>query len=73
MEPERIEIVYFVRYYGPIRKKRFTTSYKLTEEQARERFGEFELVQASSKMRTVGGDWRKNSAAHFHTGSPGKK
>ena len=73
MDPERIEIVYFVRYFDPIRRRRVTTSYKLTTEEARARYGEVELVEASREERTVGGDPRRHSAAHLHTGSPDKR
>ncbi|HJV54308.1 MAG TPA: hypothetical protein VJ652_22785 [Noviherbaspirillum sp.] len=71
-EPERIELYYFVRYFDPARKKHSRTNYKMTEETARKRFGTFELVLESREERRVGGDWRRDSAAHFHTGSPGK-
>ncbi|OWW18399.1 hypothetical protein [Noviherbaspirillum denitrificans] len=73
MDPERIEIVYFVRYFDPVRKRKAVTRYKLTEADARARYGEIELVEASREERRVGGDPRRNSAAHLHTGSPDKR
>lgn len=73
MGQERTEIVYFVRYFDPIRRRRVTTSYKLTEADARARYGEIELVQASREERAIGGDVLRQSGAHLHTGSPGKR
>lgn len=73
MDPERTEIVYFVRYFDQARKKRVTTSYKLTEAEARARYGEIELVRASREERKIGGDPRRLSASHLHSGSPGKR
>ena len=72
MDLERTEIVYLVRYFDPVRKRKAVTRYKLTEAEARARYGEIELVAASREERTVGGDPRRLSAAHLHTGSPGK-
>ncbi len=73
MESEQTEIVYFVRYFDPVRKKRVTTSYKLTEAEARSRYGVYELVLPSRETRKIGGDCMRDSAAHFHTGSPDKR
>lgn len=73
MEPERTEIVYYVRYFDSIRRRRVVTTYKLTEAEARQRYGDIELVQASREERKVSGDPLRQSTGRFNPGTPGYK
>lgn len=53
-EPERIEAMYFVRYLE--RGKWHKTRYRLSEEEAKSRFAEYEILWDTKEDRKVGGD-----------------
>lgn len=73
-EPERIELLYFVRYRDPITKKRITTSWRMTEAEAAERFAgqEYEILRQAKEERRIGGDPLKSSMGRFYKNQDGE-
>lgn len=66
--PERIDIVYAVEYYDKVRKKRFTTSYKMTLETAIAHFVDTEdwkIVGWSMEERRCGGKPQVNPTSRY--------
>jgi len=58
MELERIERLYFVRVLCPIRKKWYTTRWRMTEAEAAEKFAgeQYEIQWPTVEERRCGGD-----------------
>jgi hypothetical protein len=69
-QPLRQVEVFTVKAYDPIRKRWYRTAWKMTREEAAARFPacEYEILESTKEVRTVGGDPLRGSAAHLNTG-----
>ncbi|HJW55308.1 MAG TPA: hypothetical protein VJ577_08555 [Burkholderiaceae bacterium] len=65
--PERIEQFFAVRVLDPIRKKWYTTRWKMTREDAAKHYAdtEYEIREETMEERKVGGNPYKMMGSHF--------
>ena len=70
MEAEHTVSMYFVRYFDPIRKKRFRTGWRMTEEDAAKHFSgqEYEILRQTREDRVIGGGAFRNTLGHLQVG-----
>ncbi|HJW57580.1 MAG TPA: hypothetical protein VJ577_20145 [Burkholderiaceae bacterium] len=67
-EPERIVEVFAVRALDPIRKKWYTTRWKMTREDAAKYFADtqYEIQESTKEQRTYGRDPSRLCAGHLY-------
>lgn len=60
--PEQIVDFYSVSYFDPVTKKRLTSRWKMTEEDAAKHFAgrDYHILFGTKEQRRIGGDWQRN-------------
>lgn len=66
-DPEQIVDVYSISFFDPIRKKRFTSKNKMTEEEAAKQFAgtKYNILYGTKEQRRIGGNWVRNFTSNF--------